>query len=173
MLSVGTLVAGHGVRGLARVKPHNPDSPALAGCTAVWLKPRTADRATRFDVKRVQAYKKLFLVGLDGIDSLNDLEPWFRSEVSVEMSTVPEAEGGEFYHFEVIGLTVKTVDGEAVGKIIEVLAHPGNDLWVLESVGAGPLREILIPVVGEIVKEVDLAEGFAVIDPPLGLLDED
>ena len=173
MLPVGSLVAGHGVRGLARVKPFNPDSPALAGCSEVWLKRRGEDQLTRFEVTQVRPYKRLFLMGLRGIDSLTDLEPWFRSEVLLEMSAVPEPEEGEVYHFEVMGLTVKTVDGEAVGKIVDVMALPANDVWVLESIGDGPLREILIPVAPQIVKEIDLAARFAVIDPPLGLLDED
>ena len=40
--------AGHGVRGLARIKPFNPESPALAACEDVWLKRRDEDRPTRF-----------------------------------------------------------------------------------------------------------------------------
>jgi len=48
---------------------------------------------------------------------------------------------------------------------------PANDVWVVEA--GSPAREVLIPVVGEIVKEVDLREGIARIDPPRGLLDED
>ncbi len=155
------------------MKPYNPDSPTLATCKAVWLKRRSEEHTTRFEVLSSRPYKRLFLVGLEGIESLNDLEPWFRSEVSVEMSTLPEAEEGEIYHFEAIGLTVRTVDGTVVGKITEVMPLPSSDVWAVESHGEGTPREILIPVVGEIVKEIDLAQGFAVIDPPLGLLDED
>ncbi len=155
------------------MKPYNPESPALANCDAVWLKRRAQDGVTRFQVTQSRAYKRLFLVGLEGISSLDDLQPWFRSEVSVEMSSVPEPEEGELYHFEAIGLQVRTVEGDAVGKVVEVMALPANDVWVLESIGEGAPREILIPVVPEIVTQIDLGQGFAVIDPPLGLLDQE
>ncbi len=161
------------MRGLARVKPYNPDSPSLATCSELWLKRRSDDSATRFEVTQTRPYKQIFLVGLEGIESLNDLEPWFRSEVSVDRRTLPEPEEGEIYHFEAIGLTVRTIDGDDVGKIVEIMPLPNNDVWVLESIGDGPPREILIPVVSEIVKEIDLTQGFALIDPPLGLLDEE
>ena len=160
------------MRGLARVKPFNPDSPALRDCEAVWLKRRADEHATRFEVTQSQKHKQVFLVGLAGIQSLNDLEPWMKSEVSIESATVPDAGEGELYHFEAIGLMVRTTDGEVVGKVVEVMPLPSNDLWVVESSGGGSAREVLIPVVGAIVKEIDLTEGFAVIDPPAGLLEE-
>ena len=132
---------------------------------------RGDDRPTRFDVTQAQPHKRMFLVGLEGIDSLDTLQPWFKSEVFVERSTLPEADDGEIYHFEAIGLSVQTLDGETVGTVREVMPLPANDVWVVEA--GSPAREVLIPVVGEIVKEVDLREGIARIDPPRGLLDED
>lgn len=156
------------------MKPYNPESPTLSDCKVLWLK-RPSDKApTRFKVTQSRPYKRIFLVGLEGIDSLTALEAWFKSEVSVERSTLPEAEDGELYHFEAIGLSVRTVDGESVGTIREVMSLPANDLWVVDVPRLGkPPREVLIPVVSAIVKEVDLKEGTALIDPPRGLLDED
>lgn len=113
----------------------------------------------------------MFLLGLEGIGSLNDLEPWLRSEVLIPTSAIPDPGEGELYHFEAIGLTVRTTDGATVGRVVEVMPLPASDLWVVESSPDGVGREILIPVVGAIVKEIDLGERVAVIDPPRGLLD--
>jgi len=155
------------------VKPFNPDSPSLATCEEVWLARPNDETPTRFGVTQSRPHKRVFLVGLQGIESLDDLEPWLRSEVSVRASTLPEVREGEIYHFEALGLQVKTTSGEVVGKVIEVIPLPASDLWVVESSGDGSPREILIPVVDPIVKEVDLPRGLAVVDPPPGLLDGD
>lgn len=156
------------------MKPYNPDSPTLADCDTVWLKRRGDAAPTKFAVRESRPHKRIFLVSLEGIDSLTALEPWFKSEVSVERSSVPAPNEGELYHFEAIGLEVTTVDGDVVGRIREVMPLPANDVWVVETKEDGkPSREVLIPVVSDIVKEVDLKEGTARIDPPRGLLDED
>lgn len=125
-------------------------------------------------MRESRPHKRIFLVGLEGIDDLTALEPWFKSEVSVEQSCVPAPAAGELYHFEAIGLKVMTVEGSVVGHIREVMPLPANDVWVVEARDEDQSnREILIPVVADIVKEVDLKQGTARIDPPRGLLDED
>ncbi|WP_028463142.1 ribosome maturation factor RimM [Nocardia sp. 348MFTsu5.1] len=72
----------------------------------------------------------------------------------------------EFYDHELQGAAVRTVSGEEVGVLTDVVHMPGGDLL---SVKAADGRDILIPFVAAIVPTVgrDLIE----IDPPDGLLD--
>jgi 16S rRNA processing protein RimM len=83
----------------------------------------------------------------------------------------------EFRDGDLVGLTVRTVDGTVVGTVADVLHH-GQDVLAIDPVGptgvAGPAgaraEQILIPFVKAIVPEVDVAGGVLVIDPPEGLL---
>ena len=83
----------------------------------------------------------------------------------------------EFRDGDLVGLTVRTVDGTVVGTVADVLHHGQDDL-ALDPVGpVGPAgaagaraEQILIPFVKAIVPEVDIAGGVLVIDPPEGLL---
>jgi 16S rRNA processing protein RimM len=74
----------------------------------------------------------------------------------------------EFRDGDLVGLSVRTVDGTAVGTVADVLHH-GQDILVIDPVGARA-DQILIPFVKAIVPEVDIAGGVLVIDPPQGLL---
>ena len=74
----------------------------------------------------------------------------------------------EFRDGDLVGLSVRTVDGTAVGTVADVLHH-GQDILVVDPVGPGA-EQILIPFVKAIVPEVDVAGGVLVIDPPEGLL---
>ena len=74
----------------------------------------------------------------------------------------------EFRDGDLVGLSVRTVDGTAVGTVADVLHH-GQDILVIDPVGARA-DQILIPFVKAIVPEVDIAAGVLVIDPPEGLL---
>ena len=74
----------------------------------------------------------------------------------------------EFRDADLVGLSVRTVEGAAVGTVADVLHH-GQDVLVIDPSGPGR-DQILIPFVKAIVPEVDVAAGILVIDPPEGLL---
>jgi 16S rRNA processing protein RimM len=174
LVALGRLVAGHGVRGLARVKPFNRDSPALLSAPELWLSSPTAQLRQRLAVRERRRHQGLFLIGFQGIDSLDALEPWIGGNVEVEADQLPPPGESAIYQFQAIGLEVRTLDGRVIGTVREVMTLPASDVWVVrpEDAGATSKREHLIPVVGSIVHEIDLAGGFALIDPLPGLLDD-
>jgi 16S rRNA processing protein RimM len=77
----------------------------------------------------------------------------------------------EFRDGDLVGLSVRTVDGTVVGTVADVLHH-GQDVLAIDPAGAAGARgeQILIPFVKAIVPKVDVAAGVLVIDPPEGLL---
>ncbi len=90
--------------------------------------------------------------------------------VDVAQVTVPD-DPDEFHDQELVGLTVVTSSGAAVGVVTDV-RHHGQDLLVIEpATGTRADGEILVPFVAAIVVEVDVAGGRMVIDPPPGLLE--
>jgi 16S rRNA processing protein RimM len=90
--------------------------------------------------------------------------------LGVDTSQLPEVgDPDEFRDHELIGLSVRTISGDAVGEVTDVL-HYGQDLLVVRRSGH-PVGEFLVPFVKEIVPEVDIRGGVVVIDPPRGLLD--
>ena len=130
--------------------------------------PEKSGSEKTFPVRTSRRHKRVFLVDLEGIDNLDELTPWIGSEVQVPASALPKVGDESHYHWEVIGLEVHTRAGDFVGRIEEILALPANDLWVVRDGD----RESLVPVVDEIVCEVDLLRGIATIDPPAGLIAE-
>ena len=77
----------------------------------------------------------------------------------------------EFHDQELVGLTVVTTVGDAVGVVTDV-RHHGQDLLVIEPAADSQRHgEVLIPFVAAIVVDVDVAAGRMVIDPPPGLLE--
>jgi 16S rRNA processing protein RimM len=91
----------------------------------------------------------------------------------VDAESLPAAGEEEIYHFEALGLEVRTTAGEVVGEVVEVMPLAANDVWVVRrpARSAGRASEVLIPVVGSVVTEIDLPRRVAVIDPLPGLLD--
>jgi 16S rRNA processing protein RimM len=83
----------------------------------------------------------------------------------------PPDDPDEFNDHDLIGLKVLTTAGKLVGIVSDVLHH-GQDLLVIRSVPESG-EDALIPFVTAIVPKVDIEAGHLLIDPPLGLLDQD
>ena len=66
-----------------------------------------------------------------------------------------------------IGYRVFTDEGIHVGKLGEILWLPANDAYVINNGN----REFLIPIIPEIVKDIDYSQRAVVITPMEGLLD--
>ena len=85
---------------------------------------------------------------------------------------VPEAEAvplpkGEYFVHQIVGLRVVTTEGEELGKVAEVMQTGSNDVYVVRSKG----REVLLPAIKEVIKNVDLESGTLEVALLPGLLD--
>ena len=72
---------------------------------------------------------------------------------------------GSYYYFQILGLRVRTDDGEELGRVHEILATGGNDVYVVR----GPAGERLVPALGDVVLDVDLDRGLMTVSLPEGL----
>ena len=162
------MVGGHGVRGLAKVHPFNPGSPGLLAAPELTLVHPDNDACETFEVRESRPHKNVILLSIVGLESLDALQPWIGSEVFVDRNGLPAMDETGVYHWEAIGLEVRTRQGAVVGRIEEIQSMPANDLWVVRDGD----RESLIPVVEPIVVEIDLPARIAIIDPPDGLIPE-
>jgi len=76
-------------------------------------------------------------------------------------------EEGEFSSHQIRGLSVETEEGIKLGMIKDIMPAGGREILVMEYKG----REVLIPFVQKICREIDLEEKRIIIDLPKGLLD--
>ena len=80
---------------------------------------------------------------------------------------VDELDSIHFLSSDLILYRVFTDEGIHVGKLGEFLWLPANDAYVINNGN----REFLIPIIPEIVKDIDYSQRAVVITPIEGLLD--
>jgi len=107
------------------------------------------------------------IVKFDAVDTEKDAEKMRGQLVEIQFSQLQPLPEGQYYQFQLIGLEVRTVQGEVVGEISDILPTSNNDIYVV----AGEGGEILIPATDEIIKSIDLEQGIITIEPVKGLLD--
>jgi 16S rRNA processing protein RimM len=107
------------------------------------------------------------LVRFEGVDDRDAAADLGGTWLMVDSATLtPPDDPDEFHDIDLVGLSVRTVDGTHVGTVEDVL-HSGQDVLVIKA-AAG--HEIMVPFVKPLVPDVDVAAGYLVVDPPDGLL---
>jgi 16S rRNA processing protein RimM len=169
---VGRIGRPHGIRGelVIGVRTDEPDLRFAVGAVLGAHDEPDGEEPHSLKVASTRWHSGQLLVTFDGVTDRTAAGELTGSWLSVDASQLPRTgDPDEFRDHELIGLSVRTPDGEHVGVVTDVLHH-GQDLLVIQRADRGG-DECLVPFVKAIVPEVDVAAGVLVIDPPPGLLD--
>lgn len=166
MVELGRIVNRHGVRGEVRVLPYNPDTTSLDEAPSLCL--RGADGSLgSLRVVSMRRHKNFILVCFEGVDTADAAERLIGRTVCIDRDKLPPPPPGRFYHVDLVGVAVVTEEGTPVGTVREVFPTGSNDVLVVEGDG----REHLIPLIADVVVDIDAEARRVVIRPLPGLLD--
>lgn len=148
---VGRVIRNHGTDGTVRVQPYS-DNPTRF---------KVGNSLTVGEASRVIADFRMLpngyaLLRLDGLGSSDAVRPLAGQWLLVPEDPVPDLPPGEYYHYQLVGLTVITDQGEHLGAVKDVLVTGSNDVYVVTSESG---EEILIPAVTQVVKDINLETG--------------
>lgn len=103
---------------------------------------------------------------LTGVDAIEDAEDLRGKLIEIPDDDRPPFDEGEYYISDIEGCSVRTTEGSELGEVVEVLTPGANDVWVVHREGR---RDILIPAIHDVVKEIDIDGRVLVVDLPDGL----
>ena len=164
-VTVGRIGRPHGIRGdvVVGVRTDEPELRFAVGSRLDTDPPDTGP----LTVAAMRWHSGELLVRFEGYRDRTAAEGLRGTWLRVDLSTLAPSDDPDVFHdHELIGLTVRTVDGTDVGVVEDVL-HPAQDVLAVR----GASGEILVPFVRTIVTDVDIKAGVVTIDPPPGLLD--
>jgi 16S rRNA processing protein RimM len=118
----------------------------------------------------VRYHRGQWLLGIDGLRSRDDVEPWRGRYVFLPEQALDELPEGYFYEHHLAGLECRSPSGEVLGVVSGVDPGAGGQSRLVVRRGQ---REFLVPYVDAIVRGVDLEAGVVTVDPIPGLLDDD
>lgn len=157
---VGAILGAHGISGQVRIKCFTGRPEDVASFGPV----ETEDGMRRFTIRVARGLKEAVAASLSGITDRDAAEALKGVRLYVPRAALPElpAEEDEYYLADLIGLTVRWVDGPRPdGRIVEVHNFGAGDLIEIELAESGIKRKtLLVPFEREIVTEVKVAEGY-------------
>jgi 16S rRNA processing protein RimM len=148
-IAVGHVTRAHGIRGevAVEVRSDNPDRFA-SGATVF------TESGRSLVVERAHPHGSRHLVQFEGVRDREAAEALRGQLLVVPESWLPDLDDGEYWPFQIEGCAVVAESGRRLGVVSQVIPNPANDLWVaVDDDGS----ETLIPAIGEVVVDVDVA----------------
>ncbi len=161
-LIIGRVLKPWSYRGELKIEILTDFPDRFASLRTVFL----GDDAKSFSVERARRHGNAALLKLNGVDSTQAAEKLRNQLVQVAAEDAVRLPKGQHYLYQLIGLRVKTLGGETLGEIVEILDTGANDVYVVRE-GS---REILIPAIEDVVKEIDLERGEVIVQLIEGLI---
>lgn len=160
MLCVGEIVNTHGVRGELKVVPLLDNSEDLLDYKHFFIDGKSYERAS------IRFHKNFALIKLKGIDDMNLAESFKGKFLELPREELKPLPDGRYYICDLIGLKViDEVIGE-LGNITEVIETVSNDVYVVDYKG----KDLCIPILENVVQDVDLDSGIVKVTLPKGLI---
>ncbi|WLR43557.1 ribosome maturation factor RimM [Bacillus carboniphilus] len=169
--NVGKLVNTHGIHGEVRVISVTdfPEERYQKGNRLYLFNKNDSKPTEEVVVHSYRKHKNFYLLTFEGLNNINQVEPFKGMEIKVTQDQLTPLSKNEYYLHEIIGCEVVSEEGKEIGRIKEVLSPGANDVWVIKTASK---KEVLIPYIEEVVKEVNIEEKKITIHEMEGLLDE-
>lgn len=119
----------------------------------------------QFKIKFIGTAKpSVFITKVEGIDTVECARSYRNTELYMDINLLPKTDNGEFYYNDLIGLKAKSLDGESEGIVVNVDDYGAG--VVIEIKWNGEKMEEILPFNYDYFKEIDLDNGFIIVDRP-------
>lgn len=126
------------------------------------------EHLTAYKVHSAIIRKGAVYLRLEGIETIDEAEKLRGALVQVPADEAFPLPEDHFYWHQIIDLEVWTGEGQYLGKIVEILDLPANDVYVVH----GPGGEVLLPAIEDVVAKINPAQGRMTVNLLPGLIEK-
>ena len=156
-LLIGRVLKPQGIKGLVKVYPETDDPERFLDLENVFVKRNGAFECVT--VEDVQVREQEVFLRLDGVQDRNGAERQRDTELFVDREHAVELGEDENFICDLIGCTVRDIQGHEIGTVKDVLQPGANDVYVVSD----GENEILVPAVKSFVLSVDIPNKTVVV----------
>lgn len=166
LLEVGKIVNTHGLRGEVKVVPWTDYPEVFEDISTVYIKKKS--EYEKLTLKGIKYQKNNLIVKFSEIQDINEAEKYKNQVLYAEREALGELPEGTYYIADLIGLEIVKEDGEKVGVVADVFNTGSNDIYDVKREGK---KNLLIPVIDEVVLNIDIEAGKITVRMMEGLED--
>ena len=148
---LGQITSPVGIKGEMRVYPYTDDTTRFSAVKTILVDGEKEPRR----LERFRRDKNLVVIKISGIDDRNASELYRGKNLFVDKKDFP-LEEDVFFADDIVGIEVYSEDGKRVGKVIDILNKPNQDIYEIETQEG---KTFMLPAVKEFVLDIDTSEG--------------
>lgn len=163
-LTVGQIINTHGFRGDVKVYPLTDNIQRFKKLKEVYLE--NGGQLKKHRVESAKLQNNAVILKLEGIDTEEAADKLKNVYVKVNRSEAVKLPKDSFFICDLVGCEVFDENGELLGELKDVLQTGSNDVFVVDGKG----KNILIPALKEIFKEINIEDRRIIVKLPEGLI---
>ena len=164
-LEISQIVNTFGIKGMVKIKPFTDDINRFDKLKKVYIKNKESKK--EYQIQEVKYHKNMVLMKLEGIDTPEQADLLRQSYLLVDRADEEPLEEGVYYIVDLLGLEVYTDENKLLGKVEDIFNTGSNDIYVIKDEMG---KQILLPGIPEVLKNVDLEKGRITVHLIPGLI---
>lgn len=164
-LEIGQIVNTFGIKGMVKIKPFTDDINRFDRLKKIYISNKNGKK--EYQIQEVKYHKNMVLMKLEGVDTPEQADLLRQSYLLVDRADEEPLEEGVYYIVDLLGLEVYTDDNKLLGKVEDIFNTGSNDIYVVKDEMG---KQILLPGIPEVLKNVDLEKGRITVHLIPGLI---
>ena len=123
-----------------------------------------------FRLQSRRPHKKGLLVSFEGYDEREKISMYGNELLKVPTADRPPLPEGEYYHHQLLNLSVVDGDRRLLGRLVDILSTGANDVYVILTENG---EEVLLPAIDSVIEKIDLNQKLIQVHLMPGLLPEE
>jgi 16S rRNA processing protein RimM len=158
-LAIGTIVGVHGTGGELKLRLATDDPEQLRRLKRIFV----GEDASPRRLLGVRFHKGMALIRISGVSRPEEGESLRGQTVRISGGDARPLKAGEFYYYQVLGLTVVDEAGGDVGIVTDIIETGANIVFVVTPTDSG--KEMLLPNIPGVVLDINPSERRMVVRP--------
>lgn len=169
-LEVGKIVNTHGVRGEIKVVPLTDDPKRFNKLKFAFIADEVTENMQKYSFESVKYQKNFVILKLKDIDNANEAEKFRNKFIIINREDAVKLPEGSYFVCDLINSEVFDENNNRLGVLVDVLQTGSNDVYVVRD---EKKKELLIPALKSVVKEISITDKKIIVELPQGLVDDE
>lgn len=166
LINIGKIINTHGIRGELKIYPLTDDLTRFEKLSWVYI--QTEKDTVKYNIDTIRYFKNIIILKFKEFDNINDVLNLKNTYIQIDRENAVKLPKDRFFLFDLIGMKVFESTGNYLGELYDVLQTGSNDVYIIKREGN---KDLLIPALKKVVKEVDIENKIMKVELLEGLLD--
>jgi 16S rRNA processing protein RimM len=165
-LEIGQIVNTFGIKGQVKIVPFTDDITRYDELKEIYVEKK--NELKLFQIEQVNYKKNMVILKLKGIETVEEAEKLRNCYLKIDRKDAKELPKDTYFIVDLLGLDVYTDEGKLLGKVDDIYNAGSSDIYVVkDELG----KQILLPAIKDVLKEVDLENQKIIVHLIKGLVD--